>query len=304
MSMRLLLLCPGQGGQHAGMNALAQGEPAAAAFLASAPAAPDATLFANRVAQPALVAATVAMWLALRPRLAALALRPALVAGYSVGELSAACVAGALAPDTALALAAQRAALMDGAAAGGGSQTLAALAGLPLALLEQLAAAQGFAIAIVNGEDSCVAGGLAAALPALQQQLLARGGRCTPLPVTVAAHTPLLAAAVAPFAHALAAAPRQPPIYPLLAGIDGSTISAGAPPALMVDALSRQLAETIRWSDCMDAAAESGITVALELGPGAALARMLQARHGRIACRSVAEFRSIDGIVGWLERQR
>jgi [acyl-carrier-protein] S-malonyltransferase len=53
----------------------------------------------------------------------------------------------------------------------------------------------------------------------------------------------------------------------------------------------------------MDAAAESGVTVALELGPGAALSRMLRTRHPDIACRSVSEFRSLDGIVGWLERQ-
>jgi [acyl-carrier-protein] S-malonyltransferase len=52
----------------------------------------------------------------------------------------------------------------------------------------------------------------------------------------------------------------------------------------------------------MDATAEAGMTVALELGPGAALARMLQARHPQIACRSVADFRTLDGIVAWLGR--
>ena len=72
--------------------------------------------------------------------------------------------------------------------------------------------------------------------------------------------------------------------------------------ARAVETLSRQLSETIVWSDCMDAAAEAGMTVALELGPGAALARMLQARHPHIACRSVADFRSLDGIVAWLGR--
>jgi [acyl-carrier-protein] S-malonyltransferase len=45
------------------------------------------------------------------------------------------------------------------------------------------------------------------------------------------------------------------------------------------------------------------MTVALELGPGSALARMLQARHPQIACRSVADFRSLDGIISWLGRQ-
>src|SRR5450830_235960 len=51
MSARLLLLCPGQGGQHPGMNALAAADPAAARLLAQAPL-PDGALFDNRVAQP------------------------------------------------------------------------------------------------------------------------------------------------------------------------------------------------------------------------------------------------------------
>jgi [acyl-carrier-protein] S-malonyltransferase len=67
--------------------------------------------------------------------------------------------------------------------------------------------------------------------------------------------------------------------------------------------LSRQIAEPIRWKDCMDACAEAGATVALELGPGAALSRMLQARHPGIACRAVSEFRSLGGVRAWLERQ-
>ena len=86
---------------------------------------------------------------------------------------------------------------------------------------------------------------------------------------------------------------------PVLSGIGAAPISDKA---RAVETLSRQLSETILWSDCMDAAAEAGITVALELGPGAALARMLQARHPQIACRSVADFRSLDGIVSWLDR--
>jgi [acyl-carrier-protein] S-malonyltransferase len=66
--------------------------------------------------------------------------------------------------------------------------------------------------------------------------------------------------------------------------------------------LSRQLAETIHWSACMDAAAEAGISYALELGPGSALSRMLQQRHPHIRTRSVADFRTLDGILDWLAR--
>lgn len=305
MSARLLLLCPGQGGQHEGMNAMALGDPRAAAFLEQA-AMPSGALFDNLAAQPAVVGATLAMWLALQPRLAALRLAPALVAGYSVGELSAWGVAGAISPPETVRLAHARAKLMTDAAAAAGAgagQTLAAIGGLPLARSEALAAANGYAIAIVNGEDSCVAGGMAHALPALRAQVEAAGGRLQHLPVTVAAHTPLLAKAVRPFADLLAATPFSAAACPVLSGVDAVAIDGAQAKARAVDALSRQLSQAIRWADCMDAAAESGIGIALELGPGAALARMLASRHRHIACRSVAEFRGIDGIVKWLERQ-
>lgn len=293
MSARLLLLCPGQGGQHQAMHALVESVPAASALLAAA-SLPAGSLFDNRIAQPAVVRATLAMWEALRARLP---IRPALVAGYSVGELSAYAVAGAITPLEAIRLAHVRAALMDGAATGQ-PQTLAAIVGLAVTRSAALARQAGFELAIVNGHDSCVVGGLASQMNLLRQLVEGAGARLQPLPVTVAAHTPWLAEAVAPFAAALKATAFAPLACPVLSGVDAAPVSADG----AVGALSRQLAETIRWADCMDAAAEAGITLALELGPGAALAKMMQARHPGIACRSVAEFRSLDGIVGWLGR--
>jgi [acyl-carrier-protein] S-malonyltransferase len=86
---------------------------------------------------------------------------------------------------------------------------------------------------------------------------------------------------------------------PVLAGINAASITSKAQ---VVDLLSRQLAEKIHWLSCMDAAAEAGISYALELGPGNALTRMLQNRHPHINTRSVADFRTLDGISKWLSR--
>ena len=302
MSARLLLLCPGQGGQHAGMFDLARTDARAAALLDACglPAGAPESMFDNRVAQPAIVGATLAMWEALRRRVAA----PSLVAGYSVGELSAYGVAGALDPVDAVRLAATRAQLMDGAATatatGTEMQALAAISGLPSAHARALVQENGFAIAIVTGHDSCIAGGFDAALAQLERAVASAGGRLQRLPIGIASHTALMAPAVAPFADALMAAPFRAQACPVLSGINAATIT-GKDRA--VNTLSRQLSETIVWDDCMDACAEAGITVALELGPGAALTRMLQARHPHIAGRSVADFRSLDGIVAWLGRQ-
>jgi [acyl-carrier-protein] S-malonyltransferase len=287
MTGRLLLLCPGQGGQHAGMFDLARLDPGARAFLdgCALPVAPDA-LFDNRVAQPAIVCATLAMWRALQARLPA----PKLVAGYSIGELAAYGVAGAL--DNTVALAAARAVLMD-AAADARPQGLAAVSGVDVAQVRSI-----IDVAIVTGADSCIAGGLDAQLAALPARLPT--ARVQRLPVGVAAHTALMGGAVAPFAQLLEEATFAPWRCPVLAGVDAVRVLRRD---MAIDRLARQLASTIDWAACMDAASEAGITVALELGPGAALSRMLRDRHPHIACRSVADFHTLDGIVKWVTRE-
>jgi [acyl-carrier-protein] S-malonyltransferase len=306
MAGRLAILCPGQGAQHPAMFDMARTDPAASRLLEewSADPALGATLqagvgderFTNRIAQPAIVAATLAMWRALQDTIAT----PALVAGYSIGELSAHGVVGALAAEDVIKLAIERARLMDACVTNGAAQGMVALSGMPSGTVDALLAGAGFYPAIVTGDDALVAGGPAAQRDALASAAVAAGGHATVLPVAVASHTPLLAGAVAPFAALLAAAQWHAPAFPVLSGISAEPVF-GADKALAE--LPRQIAEPIRWRECMDAMTEAGVSVALELGPGAALSRMLQSRNPNIACRSVAEFRSLDGVRVWLERQ-
>ncbi|MDN4038294.1 ACP S-malonyltransferase [Massilia sp. YIM B02443] len=302
MAGRLVILCPGQGAQHGAMFDMARTDPGACRLLdewfadsALAATLDDAARFSNRVAQPSIVAATLATWAALGPGMPA----PALVAGYSIGELSAYGVAGALDPVDAVKLALQRARLMDACLAEGAPQAMVALSGLPRVEVDALLARTGFHPAIVTGDDSLVAGGPSAQQEALAQAALATGGKPTILPVAVASHTPLMQGAVAPFAALLREARWRMPAFPVLSGISAEPVHDAAK---AIEHLPRQIAEPILWRECMDALAEAGATVALELGPGAALSRMLQARHPEIACRSVSEFRSLDGVRSWLDR--
>ncbi len=305
---RLLLLCSGQGGQHPAMFDLARTSPAAGALLdrlAASSAIVTVTagggtlntndIYANRNAQPLIVAATLGMWEAIRE----FSPPPALVAGYSIGELAAYGVAGALAPEAAIALATERARLMDNCALALPGQALTAISGLALPRIAAIIAEHAFYMSIENGDDACVAGGPASAAEELEQAIAQAGGRTTRLQVEVASHTPYMQAAVAPFAESLRQTAFGAMTAPVLAGV-GATAISGKTQA--VDQLSRQLAETIHWAACMDAAAEAGITYALELGPGAALTRMMQNRHPHINTRSVADFRTLDGIRKWLER--
>lgn len=307
MSPRLAILCPGQGGQHAGMFDLARADPATAAALQqwlpdAAPGLPleqvladDALLFSNRLAQPLIVASTAAVWSALQPLLPA----PALVAGYSIGELTAYHVAGAISAPQAIRLAASRAQLMDACLQAAAPQVLCAVSGIAVRALNAMLAPRNLYLAIETDADSCIVGGLARDMDLAASEIERLGGKIRPLPVTVASHTPLMDGAVEPFLQQLRQQFSADPQAPVLSGLSGQAVMKKEQ---AVSVLSRQLAQTICWSDCMDACAEQGITAALELGPGAALSRMLQARHPQIACRSISEFRSLRGVAGWLQR--
>ena len=304
MAPGLAILCPGQGSQHPEMLELAAATPAGTALLRGATArlgwdpalrARDggAAMFANAVAQPLVCAAELATWAALAPRLPP----PGALLGYSVGELVAFACAGGLEAIDAVALAGRRAELMDAASPPGAG--LAALRGLPLARVEALAAAAGAEVAIVNGPDHAVVGGTAASLRDVEERARHAGATVIRLPISVAAHTSLLAGAVAPFAAALARAAPRAPRAPLLAG---TTAEVVATPEEAIAALSTQLAARLEWERCLVAARELGCAVFLELGPGVQLARMAADVVPDARVRSVADFRSFDGVVAWVER--
>ena len=80
----------------------------------------------------------------------------------------------------------------------------------------------------------------------------------------------------------------------LLSGIDGAAVFDTRDG---LTKLGKQVAQTVDWAACMEACRASGATRALELGPGDALARMMGGVIGERESRSVAEFRSLDGVL-------
>lgn len=252
-------------------------------------------LFANRVAQPLMVASAAGAWNVIRDRIPA----PALVAGYSIGELSAYAVAGSLGADEAIALAACRARFMDECVSEAMPQGLVAVSGISTARLGEFLSQDTLFVAIETGEDSAIVGGEKAAADALGEKLRAMGCRVSALPVEVASHTPYMRAAADRFLTDIRQHRFAPPAFPVVSGVSGRLIFRVEEAQAT---LAGQIAEAIRWKDCMDTCAEAGITIALELGPGSALSRMLRERHPHIECRSIDEFRSADGVARWVGR--
>ena len=309
MSQRYAILCPGQGAQHAGMFDLVRQDSRGAAILRqydldhrlggdtaltlAQVLQDERLLFANRQAQALIVAAGLAAWDCMRDALPA----PALVAGYSVGELTAYGVAGWWSADTAIETALVRARCMDACLVDVAQQGLMAVGGMALAAASALLARYHLHVAIETGFDTLIAGGRREDLLAAQTTMMAAGARTTMLPVGIASHTPLMTGAVMPFAAYLDSLPWHDAHSPLIAGVSGMAV---ADPQAARNALLAQLTSTIHWSACMDACAEQGIGVVLELGPGVALSRMLRERHAHIECRSLADFRTLAGALTWL----
>jgi [acyl-carrier-protein] S-malonyltransferase len=299
--MSLALLFPGQGAQHAQMLPWLESQPAARPVLDllaqrlgsgwRAQLADAAWLHTNAIAQQLLTGVGIAAWQALATRLP----QPAVVAGYSVGELAAFAAAGVFDAATALDLAAGRARAMDAAAAGRDTGLLAVQGPRALRL-----ASAALPIAIRISAERVIVGGRAAELDAHAARWTAAGLRCSRLPIAIASHTPAMASAVAAFTERLTAAELHPARSAVVCNFSGA---AGRSPAVLAPALAGQIASTVRWDDCMDAVAERGVRCVLEVGPGAALAAMWRERHPHIPVRSVDEFQRPDGVARWVASQ-
>ena len=300
--MTLGLLFPGQGTQHAGMLPwLGHGcAPLPALALLEAQLGADwrqrladsTWATRNEVAQTLLTGLSLAAWQQLQPLLPA----PAVVAGYSVGELAAFSAAGVFGADDALVLARLRARVMDDCVEGQPTGLLS-ISGAAPGGIEDLCRRHALAVAIRIGADRAIVGGLRSDLQAAEDEAGAAGASCTRLAVSIASHTPWMAAGVPRLAEALAALPFERPRVALVCNHTGSTLRAVD---MLRQALAGQIASTVPWDRCMDTVAERQVRCVLEVGPGNTLARMWNARHPAIPARSADEFQTPEAAARWV----
>ncbi|WP_433113211.1 thioester reductase domain-containing protein [Micromonospora sp. CA-246542] len=281
-------LFTGQGAQYPGMargllgNAAfrAAFEEAAALFDTELPRRLADVLWADgptplddtRYTQPALFAVEYAlaqMWLSW-------GLRPSAVAGHSVGELVAACVAGVLDLPAAATLVAARARLMSELPAGG------AMAAAGCAEEVAVAAIDGYAdtvaVAAVNGPGDVTISGHAAHLATVLERLATDGVRTRRLAVSHAFHSPLIRPMLEPFRSVLAGLSFRPPRIPLASNVTGRLLGEDD---LGPDYWLRHAAGAVRFRDGVRALHDAGVRTFVELGPAPVLTAL--------AARSLAD---------------
>src|ERR687896_414456 len=232
---QLAMLFPGQGSQTADMRDQVERHRPDLLELAQEEVSDD--LFeragdGTRWAQPAIFCAALAGYEILKDRY-----EPDLMAGHSLGEISALVAAGALDAE-------------DG--------------------LEQVAARTNLSIANDNAPDQLVLSGALAALDEAEALLREQRVRAKRLPVAGAFHSPLMEPAVEPFRRLAEHVEVRAPRVPVL-----SCVTA-APFQDVREQLVQAIVSPVRWTDVMSALRDLGATRYVETGPGRVLTNLVR----------------------------
>lgn len=280
---------PGQGSQKVGMGAdfYAQSSAAKAIFdqaddLLQADLSglmfngPEDMLNDTYHTQAALYVCSIAMLTALQAQVPAAI--PGYLAGHSLGEFTALTVSRVLSFADGLKLVRERGRLMCEAGEKQGG-AMAALLGLTVVeardICQQAQQQSGEPVVVAN--DNCpgqivISGGTIGVEAAIALAADA-GKRAVKLAVSVAAHSPLMSPASEAFRELLAETPMQAPQIPVY----GNVSAAPLPDVAAIRAeLDRQLTETVRWTESMQAIIADGATVFLEIGAGDVLNGLLK----------------------------
>lgn len=284
--MRIALVFPGQGSQSVGMGHALTGTATQQVFRIAHEAlggslarliadGPAEQLDLTENSQPAILATSIALFRAWTMAADAAGLpAPTAFAGHSMGQYSAMVAAGVLDLADALRLVRARGRLMQASSPDGAMAAIIGLDEARTADLEAVGAAAGvFTVANRNSPGQIVVSGSTAAVQAAADAARGLGAkRVIVLPVSVAAHSPLMAAAADGMRAELADVTFRDPVAPLLANVDARPLTTGnACRAELIEHLTRG----VDWVRAVETMRGDGVDTFVEIGPGKVLTNLI-----------------------------
>jgi [acyl-carrier-protein] S-malonyltransferase len=241
--------------------------------------------------QPALLTSSVALWRLWQAQGCA---KPAVMAGHSLGEYSALVCAGALNFKDAVKLVELRGQAMQRAVPEGVG-AMSAIIGLDndtiAANCEKAAENQVVAPVNFNSPGQVVIAGNKEAVERANVLMKESGAkRALLLPVSVPSHCALMKPAADELASVLDHVAIQTPAIPVINNVD---VTAETDPAIIKQALIRQLFSPVRWTETVEKMANDDITFAVEMGPGKVLTGLVKRIDKRVDGCSINDSASL-----------
>jgi malonyl CoA-acyl carrier protein transacylase len=280
----LAFVFPGQGAHYAGMGlALYECFPVIKEWMDRAAAAADFDLLhllfhdreenlrKTRWQQPALFALEYAM----AQYLVSLGITPAAVAGHSLGELTALCMAGVYSMEDGFRIVNMRARCMDKAAAMNIDPGVMAAVDAPMEMLKEMMKGQeNIHIGNINSPHQIILSGDTEAVKTLSKKLKEMGYRCTLLPVSMAFHSPIMRVIHDELEAYLASFPIHSPKIPVISNTTMAPYPSDSGEIRRI--LMAHLESTVHWKNNVQTLWDDyGIRLFAEVGPGDILSNLI-----------------------------
>lgn len=277
------IVAPGQGSQKPGFlrewldvgNVTATleqlSEPAGIDLIRHGTEADAKTIRDTAIAQPLLVASSLATARELLARTPWVGSENIVTAGHSIGELASAAIAGVFDDKTAVELAAKRGRIMAAASSVEPTGMSAVLGGETddlLTLFDSL----GLTAANINGSGQIVAAGPISSLAKLHESV-PLGVKVVALKVAGAFHSHYMASAADEFSSHIAPIPMNNPTVTSISNADGEVVSDGDE---IASRLVRQVKSPVRWDLTIARIHSLGVRKVIELNPAGTLSRMIK----------------------------
>ena len=308
--MKTAFIFPGQGSQQVGMGKeLAESHPVARQVFEEADQilgirlsslcfeGPDEELMLTVNTQPAMLTSSIAALRALEAKGA----RADFVAGHSLGEYTALVASGSLKFNDALRAVRKRGLYMQEAVPPG-EGAMAALIGIDIEMVRSIcaeASSRGVcAPANINSPIQTVIAGHRPAVECAVELAKAKGAkRAVMLPVSAPFHCELMKPAAERLAAVFEEIGFSDLSVPLVTNVDAKLITCGAGAR---DALLRQVAAPVRWSESIRLLLEEGVTRFIEVGPGKVLSGLMRQNDRQCKVLNVEDIQTLKATAATL----